>query len=287
MSQRIMLSSSQRKGELSLLFLTMIWGTTFIVTRTALSDVTPFVLLAMRFTIGFLVLFIVFFRRMLRVTRHDVWAGAVLGVMFFSGNALQTSGLQYTSAGVSGFITALSVVMVPGIALVVLRERPRLSSLAGVVLATVGLALLSLSDTLMMSYGDLLTVGCAVAFAFHVVYINKYGYSVEPTVMVAVQLLLSALAAFALAALTEDVRPLTQGVVLAAGYLGLMATAFAFLMQVYGQRLTTATRSALIYTMEPVFAASFAYLAVGELLTPRGLVGCGFILGGMLVAELL
>jgi drug/metabolite transporter (DMT)-like permease len=154
-------------------------------------------------------------------------------------------------------------------------------------MATVGLALLSLNDNLTIGYGDLLTVGCAVAFAFHIVYINKYGPQIEPVVMVAVQLGVSAVAAFAMSALTETMMPLTTDVLLGAVYLGVMATAVAFSIQVYAQRMTTATRSALIYTMEPVFAASFAYLAVGEVIGPRGLVGCALILGGMLVAELL
>jgi drug/metabolite transporter (DMT)-like permease len=276
----------QRRGEFYLLFLTMIWGTSFILIRNTLHGVGPFTLLAMRFIIGFLVLFILFNRRMRRITRADVTAGLLLGCLFFAGNALQTSGLQYTSASVSGFITALSVVMVPPVALVILRQRVTRGAVLGIALATIGLALLSLKDGLSLGYGDLLTLGCAVVFAFHIVYTSKYAARTEPTVMVAVQFALAALAALAVAGTTETIGPLSNEVWLAALYLGLFPTALCFVLQVYGQRRTSATRAALIYTAEPVFAALFAYLVAGEMLGPRGLVGCVLILAGMLAAEL-
>jgi len=279
--------SQQRKAELTLVFLTMIWGTTFIATRIALTEISPLMLLGIRFTIGFLALFILFFPRMRRITRMDVRAGIVLGLLFFVGNVLQTTGLKYTTAGVSGFITALSVVMVPPIALVVLKEKPRAGAIVGVILAIIGLAFLTLGDSLSAGIGELLTVGCAIAFAFHIVYVTKYGALTEPTVMVAVQLGLSAVAAFAMAGLTGTVATPSPAALKAGIYLGLAATAFAFVVQVYAQRLTTATRAALIYTMEPVFAALFAYLIAGEVIGPRGLVGCALILAGTLIAELL
>ena len=287
MRKRVDQLPEQRQGELLLLLLTVIWGTTFITTRTALEGVSPFMLLGLRFSIGFAVLFVIFFRRMLRITRLDLWAGFVLGVIFFAGNAFQTTGLMYTSAGVSGFITAMSVVMVPPIAAVVLRERPRPSAIIGILLATTGLALLSLNESLTIGLGDILTLGCAVAFAFHIVYTTKYGLQTEPTVMVAVQLGISAVAAFAFAAFTHTLQAPSTEALLAATYLGFAATAFAFVLQVYGQRKTTATRAALIFTMEPVFAALFAYMIAGEVLTPRGLVGCVLIMVGMLASELL
>jgi drug/metabolite transporter (DMT)-like permease len=276
----------QRQAELGLLLTTVIWGSTFILIRNILPSVGPFTLLALRFVIGFAALFLLFMGRMRRITRRDVKAGVILGLLFFAGNALQTSGLQYTSAGVSGFITALSVVMVPPFALLVLRQRSTRGAVVGVVLATIGLALLSLNDNLSLGYGDLLTLGCAVVFAFHIVYTAKYAMQTEPTVMVAVQLALSSLAAIVFAGATETIGPISQDVLLAAIYLGLFPTAVCFVMQVYAQRRTSAARTALIFTMEPVFAALFAFLVAGEMISPRGLVGCVFILGAMLAAEL-
>ena len=279
--------SQQRQAELSLVFLTMIWGTTFIATRTALAGVSPLMLLGIRFAVGFITLFVLFFPRMRRITRMDVRAGLVLGILFFVGNVLQTTGLKYTTAGVSGFITALSVVMVPPIALVVLKEKPRIGAVVGVILAIIGLGLLTLGDGLSAGLGELLTVGCAIAFAFHIVYVTKYGSVTEPTVMVAVQLGLSAIAAFAMAGLTGTAAAPSAAALRAGIYLGLVATAFAFVVQVYAQRMTTATRAALIYTLEPVFAVIFAYLVAGEVIGPRGLAGCALILIGTLVAELM
>ncbi len=269
-----------------LLFLTMFWGSSFIVIRITLPYVGTFSLLAMRFVIGFVALFIIFFSRMRRITIADVKAGILLGALFFLGNALQTSGLRYTNAGVSGFITALSVVMVPPVALIVLRQRPTRGAVIGIVLATVGLGMLTLNDSLTLGPGEWLTLGCTIVFALHIVYTSKYALLTEPTVMVAVQLALSAVAALSLAGATETIAALPNEVWLAALFLGLFPTALCFVMQVYGQRMTTAARAALMFTAEPVFAAAFAFLVAGEVLSPRGIAGCALILGGMLTAEL-
>ncbi len=287
MTTRTYTAREQRQAELALLLTTVIWGSTFIIIRTTLGGVGPFTLLALRFVIGFAALFFLFINRMRHITWIDVRAGLLLGLLFFAGNALQTSGLQYTTASVSGFITALSVVMVPPIALVVLRQRPTRGAIIGVILATIGLALLSLNDNFTLGYGDLLTLGCAVVFALHIVFTARYAVRTEPTVMVAVQLALAAVASMVFAGATETVVwPLSREVWLVALYLGLLPTAFCFVVQVYGQRRTSAARTALIFTAEPVFAALFAFLVAGELLSPRGLVGCVLILAGVLVAEL-
>ena len=286
MSTRTYTEKEQHQAELALLLTTVIWGSTFIIIRNILGGVGPFTLLTLRFLIGFAALFVIFFNRMRRITFIDIRAGVLLGALFFAGNALQTSGLQYTTASVSGFITALSVVMVPPIALFILRQRPTRGAVIGVIVATVGLSLLSLNDNLTLGYGDLLTLGCAVVFALHIVLTAKYAVRTEPTVMVAVQLALAAVLSFLFAVTTETIGPITNDVLMVALYLGLLPTAFCFVVQVYGQRRTSAARTALIFTAEPVFAALFAFLVAGEMLGARGLVGCGFILGGVLVAEL-
>lgn len=287
MSTRTYTASERRQAELALLLTTVIWGSTFIIIRNTLEGVGPFTLLALRFLVGFAALFVLFYGRMRNISFVDVRAGVLLGTLFFAGNALQTSGLQYTTASVSGFITALSVVMVPPIAFLVLRQQPTRGAIIGVCLATVGLALLSLTDDLTLGYGDLLTLGCAVVFAMHIVFTARYAVRTEPTVMVAVQLGLSALASLVFAGATEAIAwPLSSDVLLVALYLGLLPTAFCFVIQVYGQRRTSAARTALIFTAEPVFAALFAFLVAGEMLGARGLVGCVFILAGVLVAEL-
>ena len=132
MSQPSYTPQQQRQAEIALLLTTTIWGSTFILIRNILPAVGPFTLLALRFVIGFAALFFLFFGRMRQITRTDVKAGFILGLLFFAGNAFQTSGLQYTSAGVSGFITALSVVMVPPFALIILRQRPTKGAVIGI-----------------------------------------------------------------------------------------------------------------------------------------------------------
>lgn len=275
------------RADLVLLLLTLIWGSTFVMVKNAVAVVPPFTFLALRFGLAFLTMALVLVARRRYLTRHTVAAGMAMGLALLFGYGFQTAGIQYTAAGVSAFITGLSVVIVPVLAYPLLRQRPTAGVLLGIILATVGLGLLSLNEDLQLGYGELLTIGCAVCFALHIVLINRFAPSGDLLVLVAVQLLVASLGALLLAGGMESVvLPIPLFVLGAALFLALAATVFTTVMQMRLQPLTTATHAALIYTAEPVFGAIFAYLLLGEVLSLRGLAGCALILGGMLAAEL-
>jgi drug/metabolite transporter (DMT)-like permease len=196
-------------------------------------------------------------------------------------------GLQYTTAAKSGFITGLSVVIVPFAALLVLRQRPGRGAMAGVLLATAGLALLTLRGDLTLAYGDLITLGCAFAFALQIVFVGRFAPRSAAVNLTAAQLVTVAVASAACALIAE--RPtlhLPAEVWAAVAFLALAGTAFALIVQSVAQRFTSATHTALIFTAEPVFALLFAVLLAGERLGERELLGCALMLAGMLVAEL-
>jgi len=277
----------QLQADLALLTVTVIWGSTFVIIKNVLTQVAPFTLLAVRFGLATLVVGAIFAAKLVAAPRRELAAGSLAGAFLFAGYAFQTVGLQYTTAAKSGFITGLSVVIVPFAALLVLRQRPGWGAMAGVLLATVGLALLTLRGDLTIGYGDLLTLGCAFAFALQIVFVGRFAPRSAAASLTAAQLVTVAVASAAYALATEQpTLRLSAEVWAAAAFLAVAGTAFALIVQSVAQRFTSATHTALIFALEPVFALLFAVLLAGERLGERELLGCSLMLAGMLVAEL-
>jgi drug/metabolite transporter (DMT)-like permease len=211
----------------------------------------------------------------------------LIGLALFTGYAFQTFGLSLTTPAKAGFITGLSVVLVPIGSALLLRQRPERAAWLGVGLATVGLALLSLDATLTVSPGDLLVMGCAVSFAAHILLMGRYAPGHDPVHLLFGQLAVVAVLSTAASLLFEQRPSLSNQVLFAAAFTGLFATVIAFGVQTVAQRFTSATHTALIFATEPVFAAIFSVLLTGEALGPKELLGCALILAGMVVAEVL
>jgi drug/metabolite transporter (DMT)-like permease len=224
-------------------------------------------------------------------------APLLMGLALFAGYALQTFGLRLTTPAKAGFITGLSVVIVPVVSTLLLRQRLSRGVWLGVGLATAGLALLSLQVAdpirvadpvrtgLTVSPGDLLVLGCAVAFACQILLTGRFAPHWDPLLLTFGQIVVVAVIA-GLAALLLESTPAPGGAVLfAAAFTGILATSLAFGIQTVAQRFTSPTRTALVFSTEPVFAALFSFLLIGEVLGPRQLVGCALILAGMITAE--
>lgn len=288
-------------ADLALVAVTLVWGATFVTVKGVLSDIRPFAYLAVRFTVAFLALLPFAWRDIRRGGTVQLRSGLIIGIWLFLGYAFQTLGLQWTTAGKAGFITGLCVVFVPLLAAVGLRQPPGRDSVMGVVLATCGLGLLTLGESLSPGPGDLLVLMCAVSFAMHVITIAKYGKHPQAstraltTVQIAVTAILSAVASLAsegtywagLAANPQGGPFGFGGRVWQAIFVtAILATAGAFLIQNLAQRHTSPTHTALILSTEPVFAALFAWLLAGETLGGRGITGGALMLVGILVAEL-
>jgi drug/metabolite transporter (DMT)-like permease len=277
----------QVKADLSLLLVAAIWGTTFVLVKEATQSIPPYTFIALRFTIGFAALALLFHKRLRRANRQEIKAGLIIAIFLYGGFITQTLSLQTTAASITAFITGLCTVMVPLIAFALLRHRPATGSLAGVALATVGMGLLTIKDGLSLAQGDVLALMCAVFFALHIVMIAKYAPTLDPTVLAVVQIGAVAAAGWPIALLIEQPSLAVPPHVWAnVAFVGLAATGLVFFIQNLAQRFTSPTHTAVIFTMEPVFAAFFAYLWLAELVTGRGMIGAVLILAGMLVAEL-
>jgi drug/metabolite transporter (DMT)-like permease len=278
------------RADLALVFITLIWGSTFVVVKQALEDCSTLLFLALRFSLATVALGLAFRPLPSKFSRSTPFlaGGVAAGVCLFGGYLLQTVGLRYTTPSKSAFITGLSVVIVPLLAALTQRKIPHPRELLGVVAATGGMALLTLpGQSLRIAKGDLLTLGCAVVFAAHILVVGHYAPRLGFQALTLVQI--ATTAGLALATFWWAETPLIRwrlGVVAALLVTGLFATALAFGIQAWAQQYTTPTRTALIFALEPVFAWLTSFLLTGELLSRQGTLGAALILSGILLVEL-
>jgi drug/metabolite transporter (DMT)-like permease len=293
-------SRRQLLADGALLLVTLIWGATFVMVKDAVSAFPVFSFMALRFSLAALALAPLAIwqsRRSAgaaaagRQSRATDWtplvlASALTGLALFAGYAFQTAGLKLTTPAKAGFITGLSVAIVPVASALLLRQSPPRNAWIGVGLATLGLALLSLTANLSIQLGDVLVLACAFSFAAHILLLGHFAPRHNPILLTLGQVIAVALLSGVAALIFDNPPPLTKQVLFAAAFTGILATAVAFGIQTVAQRFTTSTHTALIFAAEPVFAGLFSLALIGETLGPRQLLGCGLILGGMLVAEL-
>jgi len=273
-------------ADFSLLLVTLVWGSTFVIVKWAIVDLPPLPFLAIRFALAFISLLPFIWFQKAHISKGTLVKGVALGIVLFSGYAWQTLGLQYTSASNAGFITGLSVVFVPALVTLTTRKLPGPSLLLGILSALVGLALLSLGDHFECNKGDLMVLICALSFALHIFLVGRYAPQTNATVLAGAQIFtVSVLSGIFSLLLPQPTLHFSSNVWLALLVTAVPATSLAFFVQTKMQQFTTPTHTALIFTMEPVFAGITAFFFSGEILTPRGLLGAGLVLGGMLIAE--
>jgi len=270
-----------------LVVVTAIWGSSFVVVQDAVRLADPFTFLVLRFTLAAALLTALDWRGL--ADRKLVVAGAWLGALLFVGFITQTAGLQFTTPSRSGFLTGLSVLLVPFVSLVLFRKWPSPPVLLGVGLAVAGLWFLTGGASgggVATAKGDLLTIACAVAFAFYIVLLEPQARVHRPAPLVAVQLWVVVL--LALVALPFVPRHFESSPALWWGiaYTALMSTAVCLLAQTWAQARTSAVRAALIFALEPVFAALFSVMLGRERLGSRELAGGTLIVLGIVAAEL-
>ena len=282
---------SRTRADLSLLFVSAIWGSTFVLVKNALADVSTGVFLAIRFGIAAVALWVVFRSRgagRIRTTAASLKSGFLVGFLLFSGYVFQTIGLRYTTPAKAGFITGFYIPLVPVFAALIFRRMPAVAEILGVLTATVGMALLTLNPgSFDISPGDLMVSGCSVAFALHIValgyYTDKFGYET----LSLYQIVACAVLGVASFWFLEPIRfAWSWRAVMALAITSLVATALAFALQSWAQQFTTATRTALIFSAEPVFAWLTSFILEKEVLSNRAAIGAVLIMAGILAVEL-
>jgi drug/metabolite transporter (DMT)-like permease len=301
--------SRSLKAHLLLVMITLIWGATFVVIKNALADISPLLFNAVRVSLAAVTLMVVFHRERGRVGRATLGYGALLGGLLWAGSELQTMGLEFTMPTKSAFLTGVAVVLVPVFLAIFWRRQVGMWSGAGVAMAFVGLYLLTVpagasvgamvapgmrgaASLLLglnfwgMNRGDLLTLAAAVVYAFHIIFM---GHATRGHRWRQIAVLQTAVCA-GLMVVSVFVGPAQRVVwsgpviwgILITGFLSL---ALAFSIQAWAQQFTPATHTALIFSLEPVFAWLTSFVFLGERMGTRGAVGALLILGGVVISE--
>jgi drug/metabolite transporter (DMT)-like permease len=283
------------RAHLLLVLITLIWGSTFVLIKQALAEASPLLLNAVRMSLAAVLLAAYYRKHLIRLERPALIAGVTVGLFLFLGYAFQTAGLRLTTPSKSAFLTGVSTVLVPLLLVTIWRTRVHPWRGVGITLALGGLFLMTvpagpqgLADFANINRGDLLTVACALAFAFQIIFLGRATarFPFEPIAVL--QIAVGALLMCAATPFLE--RPhirLSGTVVTAILVTGVLGTAVAFTVQAWAQQFTPATHTALIFTLEPVFAWLTSFLYLKERLGFRAGTGALLILAGVLVSELL
>jgi drug/metabolite transporter (DMT)-like permease len=284
--------TKQKRAELYLFSVTIIWGSTFVISKTLLEYCTPLAYTALRFLLAAGLVLVLFYRRVSIVPVSTMLKGSVLGILLYSGFALQTIGLQYTTASKSAFITGMLVVLTPIVHfsvqhLLQMQVKPlRYGNIVGVILSSIGLYLLTSPTGSEFNFGDGLTLGCAFLFALYIVYLDFASIEPDKLQLTYIQFLVCGLLAIISALLFEESKIIFSTEFIASLiYLTIFATVIAMWVQNQYQGDTTPTRAAIIFSAEPVIAGIFAYFVRGENIGIAGMIGGGIIFLGLVASE--
>ena len=286
----------QLKGSLALLFGTFIWGSAFIAQSVGMDLIGPFTFQAIRCLLAVVFLFLITlvfdwkigiksaFRKW---KSKRLWlAGSICGCALFVAASLQQIGLVYTDPGKAGFLTAMYIVLVPMLGIFVHR-KPGLNAVFSVMLALVGLYLLSFMGVTSINLGDLFLIGCALGFAVQILLIDRFAQDLDGLRLNCVQALVVAVLSVPFMLLTEE---LEMGNILACwlplGFAGILSMGVAYSLQIVGQKNLEPTTASLIMSLESVFAALGGWLILHNTMTPRELCGCGLVFAGVIISQL-
>ena len=266
-------------AQILLVFVTLIWGATFIMVKDALNDAGPFAFGTLRFTIAGILTLVIVNKSIFTLTKTEIIGGLICGFCLFCGYAFQNFGLMQTSASKSAFITSVSVLMVPIILYLFNIQKIKMKVWFAVVLATIGLYFLLDPRGGMMNWGDILTFGCALGFAVHIIF---QGYYVKKNVRVLPFFLVQAWVVVGLSfinsLLFEPIFAIWSPRLISALLVtGIAATFIAILLMIWAQQILNPSETAIIFSLEPVFATAFAIIFAGEILGLWGYIGGGLI----------
>lgn len=266
-------------AQAGMVITTMIWGITFVMVKDALNDAGPYMFAFLRFGLAFLVGTIFAYNKIESITINEVIAGLICGFTLFAGYAFQNYGLMETTPSKSAFITSVSVIMVPIILFLFRINQVKMKVWLSTFLAIVGLYILLDPTGVGLNVGDILTFGCALSFAIHVIFQDRYlSKGVDVVNFFLTQMIFITIFSFIGAILFEgNSFYLTDRLLIAIIITGILATFVSFLLMIWAQTMLDANQTAILLSLEPVFAALFSTFFAGEILGFYGWVG-GFVI---------
>ena len=279
--------SPKKKGLAlaALIITTVLWGTSFIITKTITKELPIFVYLTLRYSIAIIGIIPILYR-FKGFNKKILYGGIITGILYFISIVFQTYGLQTTTAGKAGFITGLGTVLVPFMTWFAYKKKVKLRVWIAVVFSTVGMGFLLLEGESGVFIGDMLVLVCAVFYAIFIVVNDDYVKKVDVYLFSFVQLATLSILCLGSSFLLSENWSISSNTIdfwLVMLYMGLIVTTVTFLFQNYGQQYLTPAKTAIIFTLEPVFAAFFGFLFGNELLTVFGIIGATIIFIALLI----
>ena len=280
--------TKQRRVECLLMLATAFWSISYYFSRVCFAELDVLNLNAFRFLSAFAILGVIYWRHLRDLNRETLQWGAVIGVVLVFVYVGATYGVKYTSLSNAGFISCLAVITTPLIELALFRKKPEKMLAVSLLLCTIGLALLTLSGGLCFAIGDALCLICSVSYGLDIVVTDRAVArpGVDPIGMSVVEIGVTGVLFLLLSAFFEQPRlPRSPEVWAAALFLGLFCSGLAFVIQTTQQKHSSAARTALIFTLEPLFSAVIAYFLAGERLHPRAYLGAAMMLLSLVLMQ--
>ena len=277
----------QVKADLMMVMVTMFWGASYLFMKMGLHSISEFNLIALRFGIAFLIAALVFYRRLLNIDGKTIKYGFLLGSLLFFCTSAVVIGLNTTSVSNAGFLFSLAVIFVPLLIALFSRKKPEKRVMISVCISITGIGLLTLNQTFHINPGDFLCILGALFYALHIILTGKVTKNTDAISIGVIQLGFAGAWGLLFSLLVEKPQLPSNieswSAILA---LSILCSAVGFIGQTVAQKHTTPTRTGLIFSLEPVFAAFFAFIFVGEVFTNKGYVGAVLVLLGVLAAEI-
>jgi len=275
------------KAELLLFLTATIWAGTFPIVKISMATIPPFYFVGIRFLIGALLFTLIFFNRLKFTSPDIIKAGLLLGFFQYVGFCTQTIGMIYTTASNSALITGITILIVPFAQYAVVKKKVHIENWIGVAVVLGGLYLLTQPDVKGLNIGDLITMFCAFAWAFYIIYVDVYTNKYDIITLIFIQLWFVVIAAGGTGMIFEDFSAIafTQNEILSLLYMGILATFVTTILLNRFQKDTTPIRASIIYTWEQPAAVLLAVIFINEHFSPWQLLGGGIMVAGILFSE--
>ncbi|MEH7122657.1 DMT family transporter [Bacillus sp. JJ1773] len=279
--------NTQLKADFTMLVVTLFWGSSYLFMKMGLESIQGFNLIALRFGIAFVLAGLVFYKRLMHIDFQTIKYGFLLGTILFSAISVVTIGVKSTSVSNAGFLFSLAVVFVPLLLAIFFRQKTEKRVVIGVVFAIVGIALLTLNDGFSISSGDFLIILGALFYAIYIIVTDKLTKNVDSISLGILQLGFTGAWGLLLSLFFENPHlPNTTESWISILALSIFCSAIGFIGQTTAQQYTTPTHTGLIFSLEPVFAALFAFIFAGEVLSEKGYIGAFLVLIGILTTKI-
>ena len=274
------------KADISLLFVTVAWGSSFPIVSLALKSFLPYSFVMLRYLLASAILLIICFKKLKTINKETVIAGLLVGITVFLGTIFQTAGLLYTTPSKSGFLTGLNVVMVPILIAIIYKKLPERKTVIGVIFSIIGLGVMSINRNMTLNFGDGITIIGAFMFSVQILLVDKYAHKVDLLLFTFIEFFATGIFSIVPSGLIEHFDfKFNQISVFGIVFTAIICTVVAYSIQNKMQPYTSPAHAAVIYLGEPVFGAIFSTF-IGDRLTGRTLIGCGLIFTGMIVINL-